>query len=68
MLFAQRVNETHNIGRQMENVIGLNRLRRVCLPVSTLIGSDSAIARVRKRRYPVPPGIRGFRPAMAKND
>src|SRR5215469_845065 len=68
LLFAQCMNQADDVGCEMRYVVRFNCLRRVRLPVSALIGSHDVITRLRELGYLVPPGVPGFRPAMAEDD
>jgi hypothetical protein len=66
--FAQCMDQTDDVGREMEYVVRLNGLRRVRLPIAPLIRSHDMITSLCELGYLVPPGIPGFGPAMAKDD
>jgi hypothetical protein len=66
LFFAQRINQTNDVGCKMKYVVSLNRLRRVRLPIAPLIRSHDVITSLCELGYLVPPGIPGFRPAVAE--
>jgi hypothetical protein len=64
----QGVNDADDVGRQVQDMIRLDRFRCVCLPIPALIRRDGTVAGIGKRCHLVPPRVPGFRPAMAKED
>src|SRR5208282_1159050 len=66
LLLAQGMNDADDVGREVQDVIRLDRFRRVRLPIPALIRRDRLVASLGKRCHLMPPGVPGFRPARQR--
>jgi hypothetical protein len=68
LLLAERVEDPDHVADEVKERIFLDLLRTVGLPIAAHVGGDRAPARFGERAQLMPPGVPGFRKAVAHQD